>query len=308
MQSVEIIGGEPKVVSIDAPTGQGQRVHVRSVGICGSDIALMRAAAPKFRLGHEFAGVLDDGTPVAVKPTLSCGVCARCHEDNEQQCASAFEHMYGWTADGGLAEEILVNPRCVVSLPPHLDANAAALVEPVAVALHGVNRLSARSGERVLVVGAGTIGLSAVAVLQTRGVEVDVAAKYETQRGVAAQLGAHVAVHDHYDAVLHCAGPQETLDVALARCRRGGRVVEFGTWWKPVQLSQELVTNEISLITSATYTTTEFVRAAELIVEMSLSELLVTHHFTFAEAADAFRAAGDREGGTIKVHLHPTAC
>ena len=91
------------------------RVRVRSCGICASDLHLAGWNMP-VTLGHEFAGVLDDGTAVAVQPNVWCGECDRCLAGETQQCRTGLTRLHGVSVDGGLADEVIVDRSCLVPL------------------------------------------------------------------------------------------------------------------------------------------------------------------------------------------------
>ena len=111
------------------------RVRVRSCGICASDLHLAAWNLP-VTLGHEFAGVLDDGTAVAVQPNVWCGECDRCRAGETQLCRLGADRLHGVSVDGGLADEVIVDRRCLVPLAPSVDPAIGALVEPLAVGTH----------------------------------------------------------------------------------------------------------------------------------------------------------------------------
>ena len=142
---------EPETV----PAEHDVRVTVVSSGICGSDLHMASFGPSWAILGHEFSGTLDDGTPVAVLPVVRCGTCDRCLAGAEQQCRNSLSAMYGVSLDGGLADEAWVNPACATPLPDGVALDHAHLVEPIAVALHGINRAGVVHGMRVLVLGPG---------------------------------------------------------------------------------------------------------------------------------------------------------
>src|ERR1700730_4929037 len=114
----------------------------------------MIAAGPlPHTLGHEFGGLLDDGTPVAVRPNVTCGTCPACTSGRAHLCAAALGRFHGVSIDGGLADAVGVDPACLVPLPSDLDPADAALAEPVAVAVHGIRRFGVTAGQRALVIG-----------------------------------------------------------------------------------------------------------------------------------------------------------
>ena len=118
------------------------RVRVRSCGICASDLHLAAWNLP-VTLGHEFAGVLDDGTPVAVQPNAWCGTCDRCRAGETNLCRTGGARLHGVSLDGGLADEVIVDRRSVVPLPAGIDPSVGALVEPLAVGMRAVHRAAA---------------------------------------------------------------------------------------------------------------------------------------------------------------------
>jgi len=289
-----------------APPAEGVRVRVTSAGICGSDFHLIEQGPLPQTLGHEFGGVLDDGTAVAVRPNVTCGVCGPCTSGRSHLCTTALGRFYGVSIDGGLADEVGVDPACLIPLPAGVDPADAGLAEPAAVAVHGVTTLGVGGGQRVLVVGAGPIGLCAIAAAVAAGADVDVVARREDRQAAAARLGARVGAGEDYDVVFDAAGTTESAGEAVGRVAPGGKVGMLGTWWDPVSLDGRWQLKEVALVPAFLYRPDEFARAAQLLADVPLvREVVVTHRFALAEAAEAFRVAADRSTGAIKVLLHP---
>ena len=291
------------------------RVRVRSCGICASDLHLARWNLP-VTLGHEFAGVLDDGTAVAVQPNAWCGSCDCCRAGETQLCRVGSSRLHGVSLDGGLADEVIVDRRYVVPLPPGVAPEIGALVEPLAVGTHAAGRVTVDPGDRVLVIGGGSIGLTAVAGLQARGLDVDLVARHAHQRAAGDLLGAGSGLADEYGAVVDAAGTQSSLDDAVARVRPGGAVVVVATYWDPVSIGSALLTKEVRIVPSAMYghghdhahdhAASEFDAAAVLLAARpEVVDALVHHRFGLDDAPEAFRVAGDRAAGAIKVLLEP---
>jgi threonine dehydrogenase-like Zn-dependent dehydrogenase len=290
------------------------RVRVRSAGICASDLHLAAWNLP-VTLGHEFAGVLDDGTAVAVQPNAWCGECDRCRAGETELCRVGADRLHGVSVDGGLADDVVVDRRCVVPLPPDVDPAVGALVEPLAVGTHAAGRVQVEPGDRVLVIGGGSIGLATVAALGARGVDVDLLARHPHQRAGGERLGAGAGLDDEYGAVVDAAGTQSSLDEAIARVRPGGSVVVVATYWEPVSIGTALLTREVRIVPSAMYGHSghhasgggsEFEAAATLLAARpEVVEALVHHRFGLDDAPEAFRVAGDRSAGAIKVLLEP---
>lgn len=289
------------------------RVRVRSCGICASDLHLAAWNLP-VTLGHEFAGVLDDGTAVAVQPNAWCGECDRCLAGETQLCRHGSSRLHGVSVDGGLADEVIVDRRCLVPLAAGVDPAIGALVEPLAVGTHAAGRVAVDPGDRVLVIGGGSIGLATVAALRHGGVDVDLVARHPHQRTGGELLGAGARLGDEYGAVVDAAGTQSSLDDAVVRVRPGGTVVVVATYWEPVTIDAGLLTKEVRIVPSAMYGHTghdhggasEFETAAALLAARpEVVDALVHHRFGLDDAPEGFRVAGDRAAGAIKVLLEP---
>ena len=179
-------------------------------------------------------------------------------------------------------------------------------MEPLAVAGHALGRVSLATGARILVIGGGSIGLAVVAGARARGVDVDLAARYEHQHAAGERLGAGRSLADEYDVVVDAAGSQASLDDAVTRVRPGGTIVVAAIYWKPVSFGTALLGKEVRLLPSAMYGhdhgVREFEVAAALLGEHpELADVLISHRFALDDAAEAFRVSGDRAAGAIKV-------
>jgi threonine dehydrogenase-like Zn-dependent dehydrogenase len=298
------------VVTVPDTPGEGVAVSVAASGICGSDLHLVSLGPSEVTIGHEFSGTLDDGTPVAVWPMIPCGRCARCLAGDDQQCAWALGTLYGVSRDGGLADRAWVAPQCARPLPAGVRVEDACLVEPLAVALHGLHRAGVQAGSTVLVIGAGPVGLCTVAASRAHGSEVDLLAHRPDRFDAGVHLGARPATGSEYDVVFDAAGTQGSIDTAIDRVRPGGTVVVLGTFWEPVSLGLGFQMKEVTLVPAFAYghhhEDAEFDRAISLLERTpDLPSVLITHRFPLDDAAEAFRVAADRESGAIKVVLEP---
>jgi 2-desacetyl-2-hydroxyethyl bacteriochlorophyllide A dehydrogenase len=302
------------VVEVLAPEGEGVVVRVRSAGICGSDLHLLSLGLP-VTLGHEFGGLLEDGTPVAVQPTVPCGHCDCCVAGQDQLCRTGVQRMHGIAVDGGLADQVRVDRRCLVPLPAGARVSDAALVEPLAVALHALHLAEPGAGQRLLVIGAGSIGQLVLAVARHHGLKASVVARHPAQVEAAEQMGAMVvstpAVDaNEYDVVIDAAGTQASLDLAIRRVRPGGSVVVVATYWSPVEIGHALLGKEVRLVPAFTYGhhggRREFEEAAAILAgDPHIPDAIVTHRLPLDEAVHAFEIAADRRSGAIKVLIEP---
>ena len=317
MRAVRCRDRRIQVVDLPAPTGDGVRVQVASAGICGSDLHLLQSDFPlPYTLGHELAGELDDGRQVAIEPISPCGECDRCVRGDYNLCQLGPSMIFGSGRDGGMAEEVLVPQRALVSLPAGVSAKDACLVEPLAVAEHGLRRADVRSDTRVAVIGGGSIGLCAVAACSGRGAQATLVARHEAQREAGARLGGRVSdpkdsQESRYDVVIDAAGTASALQQALELCRPGGTLLLLATYWEGFELPGFLLCmKEIRIVPANMYgksgTTRDIDRAAELLArDANIARTLITHRFPLDAAVEAFEVASHRSAGAIKVVLEP---
>jgi threonine dehydrogenase-like Zn-dependent dehydrogenase len=300
-----------RVLDVPLPDGPGTRVRVRSAGICGSDLEMVRTGLAAATLGHEIAGVLDDGTEVAVHPFVPCGSCAPCEAGRPEVCRNATATMLGVFADGGMADEVVAADSCIVPLPRGIDLADASLVEPVAVALHACNRTAIEAGMRVGVVGAGTIGLLTGAVARDRGAEVSIGVRHDAQGRAAEALGLEVGLGRDCDVVFEAAGTSSGFDDAVRACTRGGTIGLVSTTWEPISISfLSAQMREVTIVPAFMYGEAhgqrEFEIAAGIVAaHPELAPAIISHRFGLDDAPHAFDVAAGRAHGAIKVVLHP---
>jgi len=309
MRAVRCVNGAVAVVDVPEPAGEGVRVRVVSAAICGSDLHLLQWGLTA-TMGHELAGLLDDGTPVAIEPIAPCRTCGPCSSGDYNRCVEGPAMVMGVGRDGGMAEECLTPASSLTRLPSGIAVRDACLVEPIAVAVHGVRRARIAATERVAVVGGGSIGQTALVASQATGATVDLEARHDAQRAAAERLGAG-EVGDGYDVVIEAAGTTSALARAADLCRPGGRILALGTYWDGVELPGLVVSmKELDVIPATMYArvgpSRDFDVAASILAERSeLADVLITHRFPLDAAAEAFATARDRAAGAIKVVLEP---
>lgn len=313
MRAARCVDGAIQVV--DAPEPEGEVVvRVVSAGICGSDHHLIAHGFVEGTIvGHEVAGVLSDGTAVAVEPVSGCGACERCGRGDYHLCGQPGFSIRGISADGGMAERMAVPARAIVALPAGVRAEDACLVEPLAVAAHGFRILGPSvDPRRVAVVGGGAIGQCAVAVASAQGLPTDLVARYDHQRAVGEQLGAGPPDDEPYDLVVECAGTDSALAEAVRRCAPGGTILVLAAYWDGMTVpGMELCLREIRIVPSSMYSLgpdgRDVDEAASVLARTpALAHHLITHRFPLEEAVDAFEVSADRAAGALKVVLEPT--
>jgi (R,R)-butanediol dehydrogenase/meso-butanediol dehydrogenase/diacetyl reductase len=264
-------------------------VEVCRCGICGSDLHLTEDAIfgvpPDVVLGHEYAGRVADvgrdvdrrliGEHVAVFPVHGCGHCATCLAGNPTWC-SKFRFD-----GGGYGQYSLAEPHQLVRLPRTLSLADGALVEPMAVSLHGVKLAQPQPGARVLIVGAGPIGLAAAYWSRRLGAgRIAVTAGSSRRAALALTLGAHVfvdpadaspaaveaALGGPPDIVYECVGKPGLIQRCIEYCRPRGTIVVLGLCTPPDTIMPfPLVVKELKIQASAFYEVRDFELAADVL-------------------------------------------
>ncbi|WP_306319792.1 MULTISPECIES: alcohol dehydrogenase catalytic domain-containing protein [unclassified Streptomyces] len=307
--------------------GEGEvLVAVRAVGLCGSDLHYYEHGenGPNVLrqptvLGHEPSGIvvghgagtdeLPHGTPVAVEPAHPCGRCALCRAGRYNLCPKGT--CFGSPPTDGALTELIAVPRDFVHpLPEGMDVKLGALIEPLAVAVHAVRRAGVEPGERVLVSGAGPIGVLVAQVAAASGAAVTVSDVAAERREFVAGLGveavdaavlqpdparAHaLADPDGYDSVLDCSGVGAALVSGIRALRPGGTAVVVGNPNRPVtELPLAwMQRQEMALLTSFRYGAGDFAAAVRLAGGGRVRlDGLVTAEFPLERADEALRVA-----------------
>ena len=326
---------------IERPTaGPGDViVRVRATGICGSDLLLNydKTDPDPIPVGHEVAGEIAEvgegvspgllGQRVAIETIgqgLACAQCWYCRQGQYRQCQNKAPNE-----GGGFAQYIKRKAIGCYPLADGMTWDQGALVEPFAVSIHGVRRGELRGGEVVTVLGAGTIGLTAVAAARALGAgKIFVTARHEQQATMAKNLGADVAMPDSdpafKEAILEATGGRgadltvetvggrrgDTLEQAIDITRMQGRIVILGGFRRPIATDWLApLLKEQSIIFSSCYSVLEGRHDYELAIDLMASgrvplEQIVTHRYRLEEINKGFDTAYDKSTGSIKVQLH----
>jgi threonine dehydrogenase-like Zn-dependent dehydrogenase len=310
MKAVRGAAGGVRLVQADEPAGDGELVAVRSVSICASDLRYL-AAGSEHVIGHEIAGVTADGTPVIVEGFVSCGRCDWCAQGRANLCRLAGTRILGMTADGGMADYYRAPRRALIPVPAGLGLADASLAEPAAVAWHACAKAGVSAQTRVLVVGAGAIGILAVLAARALGApEVGLAARHPFQREAGERFGAS-APDGQYDAVIEASGTQSGLAAAVGMARPQGTVSTISVF--PANVTwpyRDAFLKEVCVVPSIAYAVAggrhELAQAAAMLAARpDITATLVTHRFGIDEASQAFAVAAARPPGTFKVVVHP---
>jgi L-iditol 2-dehydrogenase len=264
---------------IALPTQEADEVivRVRAAGVCGSDVHGFTGSTgrrtPGIVMGHEFAGTIETlgsnvtgwqvGQRVIVQPLITCGACAFCRAGKPNVCAN--RQLIGMHRHGAYAECVRVPQAQLRAMPDALSWEQAALVEPLAVALHAVNATPISLMDTVVIVGAGPIGLLALLAAQLKGAgHVIVTDRSAHRLDLARRLGADLLINvAEQDAVaevarvtdglgahaaLEAVGITPTVQQAQAVTRIGGHVTWIGNSAPDVTLNmQQVVTRELTI-------------------------------------------------------------
>ena len=319
-------------------------VRIDAVGVCGSDIhyyAEGRIGSQVVRfpevIGHECsgtvaaagsaAGKLKIGQRVAIDPLLACGECDQCIAGRPHTCRRQKFLGCPGQATGALAEYLVMPAQCCYPVPASMSAAQAAMVEPLAVALHSLRLAPLNPGTRIAILGAGPIGLSVL--LACRATQKDLESRvYVTDliddrveaarqcgadwwgnpshKDIRAAIGAHEPLG--LDVVFECAGQQETLDQAAALLKPGGTLLIVGIpELDRVSFDPHLLRRHELEVKSVRRQNNCVAPAIELIASGAVSvDPLVTHRFPLAETKSAFDLVASYGGGVIKAIIEVT--
>jgi (R,R)-butanediol dehydrogenase/meso-butanediol dehydrogenase/diacetyl reductase len=314
--------------------------EVRYCGICGSDVAeyahgpfairlaphALSGQAPPVTLGHEFSARITDvgadvrelspGDRVAVDACWRCGTCPACITGRYNLCP--LSGGIGLCSDGGFAARVRFPAYAAVPLPDAVSDRIGALLEPLAVGLHALDRGGARAGDRVVVLGFGPIGATTAAVAAAMGLDVLVSEPSESRRARAAELGHKTiapqgsprdvarAVRDATgggaELVIDASGVPEALEAAPDMTLRGGTIVVVGLPKRAPEISAaRLVLYERSLIGSLGYAH-DLPRVAALIAAGHLHpEPLITREVALEQLPSELERLAANPGSDVKV-------
>lgn len=326
---------EPRNADPVEPGADDVRIRVAYAGICGTDLHILhghmdhRVTVPQ-PIGHEMSGTVESvgsevtefqpGQSVTVMPLLWCGECPACRAGHQHIC----QHLdfVGIETPGAMQELWTVPAKVVVPVPGDVDLAHAALIEPLAVAVHDVRRSRLTAGETVLVIGGGPIGQLIALVAARTGAHVIVAEPDSERRALAAAHGAFVVdplnedlaavVQERTngagaDVVFEVAGIAATALDATAHAKVRGRLVMVAIHPKPVPIDLHRVFwRELEILGARVYEREDFESAAALIAEGAIPAAdLITQVVPLDETARAFAALSEARAMKILVDVRP---
>jgi threonine dehydrogenase-like Zn-dependent dehydrogenase len=301
------------------------RLEVAACGICGSDLHRYRHPTNGGTPGHEVVGTIVQAsrpmadTLYAVEPWLACGICEYCLAGQRQLCPRG--RLLGVQVAGGLADVVDAPETEIHAMDSTLPPLVASMAEPLAVATRAIHRAALKLDSRVLIIGAGSIGLLLGLLARDSGGRVAIITRHAHQSQIARELELEPVPESEADAfarelqpdvVFESVGGQaRTVERAIQAVRPGGRVVVLGLFQAPSQLdARTLVMKEAILTGSKVYGMSdhghEFAAAVQRVPRYR-SELgrLQTHQFPLADLPAAFAAAADKRTQAVKVTVLP---
>jgi (R,R)-butanediol dehydrogenase/meso-butanediol dehydrogenase/diacetyl reductase len=327
-------------VELTLPLGAGMvEAEVHFCGICGSDLAEFRhpfairpekvhplsGQRPPLTLGHEFSAVitavgdgvdgLAPGDRVSADACWRCGKCKACVSGRYNQCI--YSGSIGLSSDGAFAPLVRFPAYCAVALPDEVGDEVGALLEPLAVGLHALDRGAARAGEQVVVIGYGPVGAATAMVGRSLGLEPLVCELGAGRRARAEADGFETLAPEREprefaravrartggaELVVDCSGAVPALEAATEMTERGGRIVIAGIPKQPVPVDAgRMVVYERSLIATLGYAG-DLPRIARMIASGSLDPAsMITKRIALADVAGEIAAMAADPGDEVKV-------
>jgi len=266
-------------------------VEIAECGICGSDLhmVLERYAKPGAILGHEWSGTVvsapsgsgwSPGDRVVGNQTPGCGVCRPCRRGRPSVCLKRASVAYvGYR--GAFCRYKTVAATGLIRIPDALPTRVAALAEPTAIALHAVRVGGVGPDDRVLVTGAGPVGLLIIAVLRAQGIsDITASEPSPLRRQRALDVGATrvvtpdtlveppmgAPVAEPYAVIFECSGQSSAVEAALGQLDYAGTLVIVGTGFDPPRFNQNrLIIFELEIVGAYNYNEDGFQPAVNLL-------------------------------------------
>lgn len=332
-QAVMTAPGEITFREIEKPIPGADQVLVRihRIGVCGSDIHVFHGQHPYTAYpivqGHEVSGIVAEvgnavdglavGTQVTFMPQVTCGECYPCRHGMHHICESL--QVMGFQTDGAGQDYFAVDADQILPLPEDMPLDWAAMIEPISVGVHALERGGGAEGKNVLVLGAGTIGNLTAQVARASGarsIAITDISPYRREKARVCGIEHAFSANDanlsaaileafgpnRADLILECVGAQAAIDQAISFARKGTPIVIVGVFGEKPSVDLGLVQDrELSLTGTLMYQKPDYERAIQLVREarMHLAPL-ITHRFPFEQYLQAYHTIEEAQGQTMK--------
>ena len=325
------------IEEVDQPIPKENEVliKVQNIGICGSDIHAYYGKHPYIHLpivqGHEFSGEIaglgsnlvdfNVGERVTVVPMLHCRRCTNCIKGEYNRCPEL--KYIGCQTTGAMAEYIAVPADKVVFIPEEIDYEAGALIEPLAVGIHGTSIGNIRKNDKVVILGAGTIGLVTMLAARAAGAGYILIVDLDDKKlSLAQTLGADFMCNalntkwwevmeqsfgpDGANVIFECVGVPQTIREAVQYAPRGAKLVVIGVFSEKVSINIGFVQDhELQIRGVAGYTIRDFESAIKLITEKKISihllKKLIMERFPLKKIKEAYKYIEQNQPSVFKV-------
>lgn len=313
------------------PSEEQVLVRVQRIGVCGSDIHVYHGQHPYTSYpvvqGHEVSGTIEcvgaavhgfsPGDRVVTMPQVTCGVCYPCRHGMYHICDRL--RVMGFQTGGAAQDYLPVDAGMAVKIPDRLGLDQAAMIEPLAVAVHALGRFGDIQGKNVAVLGAGTIGNMVAQAARAAGAKLVLVSDVSGYRvEMARRVGFSLVVdrlHDDLagawqafgpdgaDVILECAGSREAIADAVQLARKGSMIVVVGVFGTPPVVDLGLVQDrELMLAGSLMYRRNDYETAIAMAASGAIHfHELITHRFPLEDYAAAYRAIDEARGNIMKV-------
>ncbi len=333
-QAVMVAPGQIEFRQIEQPKPLSHEIliEIKRIGVCGSDIHVYHGRHPYTNYpivqGHEVSGLIAEigtdvtgfkkGEQVVFMPQIFCGTCFPCRNHMEHIC----DHLkvMGFQSDGAAQEYYPVPASKVLKVPSTISLDQAAMIEPLAVAVHALSRSGDVQGKKVIVLGAGTIGNLVAQTARAQGASIILITDIsEYKLAKARECGIFHTVNssqiilgdeiekllgpDRADVILECVGIQDTINQAVENARKGSMIIVVGVFGKKPSVDLGLVQDrELTLAGTLMYTKQDYECAIRLIEQRLLNlDAMITHRFPFSTYAEAYRTMDALNGEYLKV-------
>lgn len=325
--------GKIEVSEIKKPENDDESaiVKINTVGICGTDLKTFKRGHPMFKppciLGHEFVGTVEEvgkklnenliGKTFVIAPYLECGKCDLCLKEKPEHCKNKVWVEGAMTEYLKVPKELML--RGAIEIPENVDEKTATLTEPLACAIHGIERINPRSGEKLLIIGAGPMGLLLAITLRNRGCQVTIVEINDARLNIikgngfeaidAKEISIPSLIENRgkFDHAILATDASSVVSDLLESINPGGKLQLFGGMPKEIRLEIDpyyIHYKEIDLIGSFGFSERHFKTAFDEIANnVSSYSKLVTEEIDLNEIEKAFLTAMKPENIKVVVKV-----